>query len=623
MESDVAAIFLPSHDGRMPMENFDFLFEAPSLLYAITSRCGRRVAWVRPTLNGHEITVMDLSIEQSTAYEISGAMPLSLTFSYCGNHLFFSQDDRGNELYTLNSISLRDKTITSILPPCSNQWIVWQTQSHVFISANLRDPAINDLLSLDISTKNISTIHHGSSLTIDYRVSPDGNSFFCLETSATSSSTAPLSRIHVYCNGIYNNSIDLEAVIGRNSYILHIDDHNHIIIMNESSAGTSFFKMSADTGEFHLLFSSSHSIKVAIIDRVNNAIVAGVIEHTHPEWLIFSDQHRKLIEACHASAGPGFYLHSASRSLNTLIVQSTEPTRIPATFVIFSDDQEFKAINLSTFGDIVSNFQPFPMEIIDIPTADNLRLVGYLTRASHKGLPHRPLILMVHGGPHDAREHYTYRHDHQYLAANGFSVLSVNFRGSSGFGDAFEEAGYREWGGAMQQDLYTSIEWAIENGHAEAGQVGIMGISYGGYATLMAASGCVHVSAAVAINPVVDLVNHLEMGNTPAHWAPFADWLKMTIGDISDPTARQQLVDRSPITHVHKINIPLLIIHGVNDARISGDTVKRYADCAATNDCIFRYIPLDEGHFISTIPGKKLLYRESVQFFKQHLIGMN
>ena len=538
---------------------------------------------------------------------------------------FFSQDDRGNELYALNSISLRDKTINPILPPCSNQWIVWQTQSHVFISTNLRDPAINDLLSLEISTGNISTIHNGSSLTTDYRVSPDGNSFFCLETSATSSLTAPLSCIQFYCNGIYNNSIDLEAMIGPNSHILHIDNHNHIIIMNISATGSSFFRMSADTGEYHNLFSSNHSFspQELIIDRINNVIVAGLIEHTHPEWLIFSDQHRKLIEDCHAAAGPGFYLCSASRSLNTLIVQSTEPARRPTTFVSCSDDQELKSINLSTLGDTESSFQPLPMEIIEIPTADTLRLVGYLTRASHKDLTHRPLILLVHGGPYTIRDHYTYRRDHQHLAANGFSVLSVNFRGSSGFGDAFQEAGYREWGGAMQQDLYTSIEWAIENGYAEAGQVGIMGTSYGGYAALMATSGCKHVSAAVAINPVVDLVNHLEAGNTPPHWAPFSDLFKMTVGDISDPTARRQLVDRSPITHVHKISIPLLIIHGVNDARIPGDTVKRYADCAATNDCIFRYIPLDEGHFISTIPGQQLLYRESVQFFKQHLIGMN
>ena len=240
----------------------------------------------------------------------------------------------------------------------------------------------------------------------------------------------------------------------------------------------------------------------------------------------------------------------------------------PATYHLY----ERKGRKLTKLFEAREELKPYrlaPMHGEVVRSRDGLELVSYLTLPAGEGKrPKRPLpmVLLVHGGPW-ARDLYGFDPNHQWLADRGLAVLSVNFRGSTGFGKAFVNAGDLEWGRKMHDDLIDAVDWAVKQDIAERGRVAIMGGSYGGYATL----------AALAFTPEVfrcgvDIVgpSNLEtlLATIPPYWAAFYENLTRRVGDPRTEQGRKLLQERSPLNSASAITKPLLICQGANDPRV-------------------------------------------------------
>ena len=188
-----------------------------------------------------------------------------------------------------------------------------------------------------------------------------------------------------------------------------------------------------------------------------------------------------------------------------------------------------------------------------IKTRDGLKLVSYLslppgTDTDGDGRPNRPvpMVLDVHGGPW-ARDHWGMNSYHQWLANRGYAVLSVNYRGSTGFGKEFINAADGEWSGKMHDDLLDAVEWAVGEKIAQPDKVCIMGGSYGGYATLVGMTFTPEVFACgVDIVGPSSLVTLLE--NVPPYWVPFLPVMKRRVGDWETEQGREELLRRSPLS---------------------------------------------------------------------------
>ncbi len=227
------------------------------------------------------------------------------------------------------------------------------------------------------------------------------------------------------------------------------------------------------------------------------------------------------------------------------------------------------------------------MRELAIRARDGLLLNSYLTLPAWLDLGDErlrpptplPMVLLVHGGPH-ARDEWGYHPDHQWLANRGYAVLSVNFRGSTGFGKDFVNAGRGLWGGAMQNDLIDAVTWAADFGIADKSRIAIMGASYGGYAAL---SGLAFTPDLFACG--VDLVGCSDLTNGEIFRAP------------RDKKEYRQLAERSPALHARRIRKPLLIGHGMNDPcvkrRESDQMVRAMQTHRLPVTCV-RYP--DEGH---------------------------
>ncbi len=235
-----------------------------------------------------------------------------------------------------------------------------------------------------------------------------------------------------------------------------------------------------------------------------------------------------------------------------------------------------------------------PMQGIEITSRDGLTLPSYLTRPAGTDAA-GPMVLLVHGGPW-ARDDYGFNSIHQMLANRGYSVLSVNFRGSTGFGKDFINASNLQWGLAMHDDLIDAVEWAIDQGIAARDKVAIMGGSYGGYATL----------AGLAFTPEVfacgvDIVgpSNLEtlLGTIPPYWAPMVKIFHERMGNPGTEEGLALLKAASPLYKADQITKPLLIAQGANDPRVKQDESDQIANAMKAANIPVTYVLYpDEGH---------------------------
>ncbi|MDJ0278282.1 S9 family peptidase [Sphingomonas sp. 2R-10] len=258
------------------------------------------------------------------------------------------------------------------------------------------------------------------------------------------------------------------------------------------------------------------------------------------------------------------------------------------------------------------------MEAVDIPTRDGMSMVSYLTRP--KGATAAtPMVLLVHGGPW-ARDSYGFNGYHQWLANRGYAVLSVNFRSSTGFGKKFVQAGDRQWGRKMHDDLIDAVDWTVKRGVTTKDKIAIMGGSYGGYATL---AGLTMTPDAFACG--VDIVGPSNLftllKTIPPYWEAGKQQMYRRMGDPGTPEGQALLKERSPLTYADQIRKPLLIGQGANDPRVNvAESDQIVAAMKARNIAVTYVVFPDEGHGFAR-PANNIAFNAVAENFLAKCLG--
>lgn len=330
-------------------------------------------------------------------------------------------------------------------------------------------------------------------------------------------------------------------------------------------------------GETQLLYTDPEfDVSEVIYDLDGRTVVGARLEADMPSlhWLDADQRTAKLYQML-ARAFPGADVRVTSATADHKRVAVFVRSDVDPGAYYIVDVASRKADLLFPGRPWVDPAKMRPMKPVRIPARDGTVLHGYVTRASDAGAG--PLVVMPHDDPHGRRDTWGYDWRVQLLASQGWSVLQVNYRGSPGYGVDFLEAGYREWGGRMQEDVTDATRWAIKEGIAEADRVCIFGIGYGGYAALMgAATERALYRCVVAYAPITDLELLYERdwrGYSPAERAR----LKATLG-----TDRGVLRARSPTYHAERILAPVLLVHA------DDDPVTSYAHATYMSDALLR-----------------------------------
>ena len=265
-----------------------------------------------------------------------------------------------------------------------------------------------------------------------------------------------------------------------------------------------------------------------------------------------------------------------------------------------------------------------PMHPVEIQSRDGLTLPSFLTLAAGNDgeRPAEPgaMVLLVHGGPW-ARDAYGFNSNHQLLANRGYHVLSVNFRGSTGFGKDFINAGNKQWGLAMHDDLIDAVEWAISEGIAARDKVAIMGGSYGGYATL---AGLTFTPEIFACG--VDIVgpSNLEtlLSTIPPYWAPMVKIFHERMGNPETEEGLALLKAASPLYKANAITKPLLIAQGANDPRVKQSESDQIVGAMKDAGIPVTYVLYpDEGHGFAKPANNIAFFALAENFLAQNLGG--
>jgi dipeptidyl aminopeptidase/acylaminoacyl peptidase len=265
----------------------------------------------------------------------------------------------------------------------------------------------------------------------------------------------------------------------------------------------------------------------------------------------------------------------------------------------------------------LSRYQLASMEPFSFQSRDGLTVHGYLTFPAGQRAD-LPVVLNVHGGPW-ARDAWGFNAEAQWLANRGYLCIQVNFRGSTGYGKDFVNAGDRAWGAQMQNDLSDAVAHAISQGWADPARVAIYGGSYGGYAALAGAAFTPDLyCCAVDIVGPSNLITLIE--SIPPYWAPMIAMFRQRVGD---PVADADFLwSRSPLSRAEAIRIPLLIAQGANDPRVKQAESEQIVAVLSKAGIEHEYLLFpDEGHGFAKPDNRLRFYEVADRFLARHLGG--
>lgn len=285
----------------------------------------------------------------------------------------------------------------------------------------------------------------------------------------------------------------------------------------------------------------------------------------------------------------------------------------PATYYLY-DHEKVSLTKLAEHSPHLSGKTMAMMDPIKFSSFDGKEIHGYLTLTEQQSAA-KPMVVLVHGGPHGVRDYWGFNSEVQLLAKSGYNVLQVNYRGSGGYGTDYQVAGYRQWGDAIQKDIIAGTEWAIAQGYGKAGNICIMGTSFGGYSVVQAATLKPDLyRCGVAVSGVYDLNLLTELGDIPRlAWGKA--FLEKVIG--SDPA---QLAAFSPVNRVDQLKAHLLIAHGRHDERAPMEHATALKKALDKSGKPYEWLEFtDETHGFYSESNQQIYFTKVQQYLAQHL----
>ncbi len=604
------------------------LFGNPERSAPRISPDGRHLSWQAPRDGVMNIWVAPVGDLAAAAPLTRAARPIwSAWWAHDGRHLLYFDDTDGDENWRMWAVD-RDGGEPHLLTPergvAANLLALSPDRPGLAaVALNDRDPAWHDAWLVDLATGE-------RRLLFENRDRYGGYAFdFALSLRLLTrwDDERGGRRVFRHDAGAIAPAFDIPHEDEFQTSVLGFErDGAHYLLSSSVGRDTgALFRVDAATGERELLAEHPRSDLVSCLgDPRSGRAVAVRFAHVREEWTALDPAAEPDLDRLRQAAGPdgGFNVYSQTADGARWVAITSGPTE-PGSYHLL-DRASGQLEPLFAWRPDLEPYRLAPMHGTVIPSRDGLDLVSYVTLpAEVEGeRPPAPLptVLSVHGGPW-ARDGHGFDPVHQWLADRGYAVLSVNYRGSQGFGKVFLNAGDREHAGRMHDDLLDAVDWAVREGIADPARVAITGASYGGYATLVGLAFTPEVfRCGATLVGISSLITLLE--NMPPYWHAFAALMYRRYHDPRTPQGRAWLWSRSPMSTVDRITRPLLIAHGRNDVRCTIAEADQIVSAMRGHGLPVRYLVYpDEGHALWR-PENKMSYNAAVEaFFAEHLGG--
>jgi dipeptidyl aminopeptidase/acylaminoacyl peptidase len=540
----------------------------------------------------------------------------NFTWQYDNQHILYTQDVGGDENWRLYQTDIATKQTKDLTPLEKVRVDVvaydWKTPDTILIQANKRDPKLFDVYRLDLKTgkMEMDTENPGDvanwQADNDLRVraaqisTPDGGSIIRVRNDVNS----PWRELIKWgpdetFGGVFGFTPDNKSVWVGTS----LDANAARLLQIDVATGAR--KVIASDPQFDIqgIVTQPKTNALEVVTFVKQRIAYDFIDpKIKADYQILQKAHEGDID-------------NLSRSLddNKWIVTYVSDDG-PVYFYLY-DRPAKQATLLFSNRPALEKYQLSKMQPIEYTARDNMKIYGYLTTPAGETAKNLPMVLFVHGGPW-GRDVWGYNSYAQWLANRGYAVLQINFRGSTGYGKQYVNAGDRQWAGTMHTDLLDGKDWAVKQGVADPKKVCIMGGSYGGYATL----------AGVAFSPEafacgVDIVGPSNLNTLlktiPPYWSTVLSTFHKRMGDSED-----FLNSQSPLFKADQIKAPLLIGQGANDPRVNkAESDQIVAAMRKNGEPVEYYVFPDEGHGFARPTNNMAFNAASENFLAKYLGG--
>ena len=535
-------------------------------------------------------------------------------------HIMYLQDVGGDENWRLYGVNLDTNEVKDLTPYEDVQVQIIETNKHypneLLIGMNKENPKVHDVYHLDVMTGELELVakNRGNirSWLADANLkvrcaeaaTPEGGS----ELMVRKNEQADWEKLLTWSSGDGMTSWSVSFTKDGNSLYL-VDSRN-------VNAGR-LVKMEIQTGNIEVFAEDSqYDVWNVMIHPDSYEVQAVAFSKARTEWVVLDESIKDDFESIAKLDDGDYFVSDRDNADETWLVYFTKDNG-PQSYYTY-DRKKKKGTFLFDHMPELNKYKLARMEPISFMARDGLTIHGYITFPVWKQKKNLPMVLYVHGGPW-SRDYWGYDGTAQWLANRGYVCLQVNFRGSWGYGKDFVNAGDKEWGGKMHNDLIDAVDWVVQQGYANLEKVAIFGGSYGGYAALVGATFTPDVfCCAVDTFGISNLVTWIES------FPPYGSmWLAMFHKRIGNPDTEEEfLKSRSPLFKVDQIRIPILIGQGANDPWVKQAESEQIVEAMKKKGLEYEYMLFpDEGHGFARPENRLKFYAAAEKFLAKHLGG--
>ena len=555
-------------------------------------------------------------------------------WTYDSKNILFVKDNKGDENYNIYGVKPNAEADKETGVPASRNLspmkdvrvqifqVSKKNPNELMVGINDRDKAWHDLYKLDIGTGKLELLYENKNRITGWNFDWDENPRLAYRTNEDG-----FSEIH-RIDGDNKFTEIYETNLQESAYIAgwNKDNTKMYLVSNKGDVNFStLYSMDPQTQKIEKIESDPKN-KVdfggMFIDDNTREILYTSYTYDKRERLWKNKEWEKMFKYLESKfKGKEVGFSSFTKDYKQMLISTSSDNSASATYYFNWDTK--KLIHQYTPRPRLKEVEQYlaKMEPISYKSSDGLEIPGYLTVPFGAEKKNLPMVVLVHGGPKGPRDYWGYNPYAQILANRGYAVLQPNFRASGGYGKSFLNAGDREWGKLMQDDITWGVKHFIAEGVADKDRVAIMGGSYGGYATLagLAFTPDVYACGVDIVGPS-NLFTLLE--SIPAYWESFRKSLYEMTGDPETEEGKKLITEASPLFSANKITKPLLIIQGANDPRVKQAESDQIVVSMRDSGKDIEYILADdEGHGFRKPNNNMAMWVTIEKFLAKHLGG--
>ncbi|MBA4137757.1 MAG: hypothetical protein C0518_10615 [Opitutus sp.] len=618
-----ATLALSAHANPPPEIPVDTLFQTSTLSQLQFSPDGKRILCLIPYQHRQNLMVIDLEKKSRNLLSSFNDRDATSPFWASDNRILFLVDDEGKEQFELYAVNADGSDPSILVPerPISSPRRIKGDPRSILVQAAITHSDWWDVAKMNLKSGKLSTpIARAPGEVSDYTYDHDN----VVRFAHISDSSTRMNRVlYRDANGQEWREVGSSGFDQPGWSVIGFDGDNRIayVASDVGRATSAVYRYDTATHQMEsepVFADPTYDVGNIVYDAFKKKVVGVAYEGDRLRFHWIDDEMKAIHARMEQSLPDTVHSPVQFSEDGSRIIFFSYSDRDPGVYYVY-DRKRQRVEELAVVAPKIDPGQMSPTKAVSYRARDGLEIHAFLTVPAGREPRNLPLVVHPHGGPYGIRDDWGYNPEVQFYANRGFAVLQINYRGSGGYGQGFESAGFKKWGLEMQDDLTDGVKWAVASGVADPKRVVISGASYGGYATMAGLTFTPELyCAGINYVGVVNIENLIPKAVSSRRMY----WMHTRLGNLLTSEDRKRIHDTSPVHFADRIRVPLLMAYGRNDPRVPIEQAYDIERALKRNNRPYELIIEDkEGHGFRQEEKRIAFYKRVDGFLKLHVLG--